>query len=72
LEKKNITNVDRDSANGIPHFEFDATVHVTGYFDDTYSLVKRARMYQEKGVTRIGFWRIGQEDPDFWPWLGLN
>lgn len=72
LGEKNITNVDRDSANGIPHFEFDATVHVTGYFDDTYSLVKRARMYQEKGVTRIGFWRIGQEDPDFWPWLGLN
>lgn len=70
LGEQGITNIERE--NGIAHIEFDATVHVNGYFDDTYSLVKRLRMYEEKGVTRIGFWRIGQEDPDFWPWLHLN
>ncbi len=58
--------------DGVPHFTFKTEVTVTGYFDDTYSLVERSRMYQSKNIDRIAFWRIGQEDPSFWPWLTVK
>lgn len=58
--------------NDIPKFEFDMTVHVTGYFNDIYSVLNLCRMYEEAGVQKIGFWRIGQEDPEFWDWLEIK
>ena len=58
--------------DGVPNFTFKTEVTVTGYFDDTYSLVERCRMYQTKDIDRIAFWRIGQEDPSFWPWLKVK
>lgn len=70
LGENNVQNIER--TNGIPHFSFPATIQVTGYFDDTYSLVERCRMYKNKNIKRIAFWRVGQEDPSFWPWLKIN
>lgn len=55
--------------NNIPKFQFKTEVNVTGYFNDAYSCVNLCRMYKEGGVKKIGFWRIGQEDPDFWKWI---
>ena len=55
--------------NDIPKFTYTAEVKVTGYFNDVYANVTLCRMYQEMGVKNIGFWRIGQEDPQFWDYL---
>lgn len=70
MNENNIHEIERE--NEIPKFTFTQEVKVTGYFEDTYSLVKRMRMYEEKGIRKIAFWRIGQEDPTFWDWLYLN
>ena len=58
--------------NDIPSFEYDTTVHVTGYFNDAYSDIALLRMYKSSGVKKIGFWRVGQEDPEFWNWLEIK
>lgn len=55
--------------NEIPKFEYEMTVHITGYFNDTYSVLNLCRIYEDAGVQQIGFWRVGQEDPSFWEWL---
>lgn len=55
--------------DGIPHFSFKAEVTVTGYFDDKDSLAQRCQMLKEKNIINIGFWRIGQEDKEFWTLL---
>ena len=70
LNENGIESVERDK--GVPYFSTEIPVKVTGYFEDTYSLVTRCRLYSGKGVDRIAFWRIGQEDTDFWSWLKLN
>lgn len=56
----------------IPTFTYEAKVTVTGYFNDAYSLVQLCRLYEEAGCRNIGFWRIGQETPDFWDWLEIE
>lgn len=54
------------TAEGIPTFTFSETIRYTVYFDDSLSLHRRAVSYSDTGVRRIGFWRLGQEDPDIW------
>ncbi|MCQ2592918.1 MAG: glycosyl hydrolase family 18 protein [Treponema sp.] len=62
----------------IPSFTYDATVKVTGFFNDTYSLVNMCRLYTnpsnntDAAVNKIGFWRIGFEPQDFWQWLKIK
>ena len=58
--------------NEIPTFTYKAEVQVTGYFNDNYSVVNLCRMYKNKDIANIGFWRIGFEDPDFWNWIEIN
>ena len=70
MNENNAHTISRE--DGIPYFSFETTVTVTGYFEDTISLVNRCRMYQSMDVRKIAFWRIGQEDPSFWPWLMLD
>ncbi len=70
LNENGITEVERD--NGVPYFTTTIPVKVTGYFEDTYSVVTRCRLYESKNVDRIAFWRIGQEDPSFWEWLTIK
>jgi len=70
MNENNIHEIERE--NDIPKFSFTQTVKVTGYFEDTYSLVKRLKMYEQKGIRKVAFWRIGQEDPTFWDWLFIN
>ena len=70
MNENNISSVRRDDS--IPFFEFDKNIHVTAYYDDAYSLVKRCRMYADNNIDKIGFWRIGQEDVSFWDWLEIQ
>ncbi len=56
----------------IPHFVYDATVHVTGWFNDAHSVGKLAETYREAGISKVGFWRIGQEDPAVWNLLQVE
>ncbi|MCR5763241.1 MAG: glycoside hydrolase [Treponema sp.] len=70
LGENNTHTVERE--NSVPYFTFTKEIKVTGYFDDTFSLVERLRMYADKDIDRIAFWRIGQEDPSFWTWLKLK
>ena len=63
-----VTSVTRDDG-GVPDFQYTATINVTGYFDDTYSLVRKCRMYAGKHIENVSFWCIGQEDPSFWQWI---
>lgn len=53
----------------IPTFNFKTEVNVKGYFNDVSSVLALCRLYEGMNVQNIGFWRIGQEDPDFWDWL---
>lgn len=55
--------------NTIPTFTYKTEITVRGYFDDAYSLVEKCRMYKAKGVQGIGFWQVGQADPNFWKWI---
>lgn len=56
----------------IPKFSYSVSVTVTGYFNDAYSVLNLCRIYEEAKVRNIGFWRVGQEDPDFWQWIKIK
>jgi len=56
----------------IPTFKYTAQVEVTGYFNDIYSVLSIARVYQTLGIQKMGWWRIGMEDPEFWDWVKIN
>ena len=58
--------------NDIPSFKYKTQVEVTGFFNDAYSDHKLCKAYEEMGIKKIGFWRIGQEDPDFWKWIKIT
>ena len=70
LRDQNIKEIRRE--NGIPTFTYDLPLSVTVYFEDDYSLSARLEMYKRMGVTAVGFWRLGQETPAFWPIIGLE
>ena len=66
-----VSKLERDEG-GVAKINYIATVNVTGYFDDTYSLVKKCRLYEEKKINNISFWRLGQEDKTFWQWIKIK
>jgi len=65
-----VTDIRRE--NGIPTFDYNATMSVKVYYEDEYSLSARFEMYKSMGVKAIGFWRIGQETPRVWDILKLE
>src|SRR5574344_803251 len=71
MNSNSIHTVTRDEGM-VPCFTYKKFVTVTGYFDDTISLVSKSRLYESKNITRVAFWRIGQEDSAFWKWIVLN
>ena len=34
-------------------------------------VIQLARLYEEAGIQKMGFWRIGQEDPAVWNWFKI-
>lgn len=55
--------------NTVPSFSYKTEITVRGYFEDAYSTIEKCRLYKEKGVINIGFWQVGQADPNFWQWI---
>ncbi len=53
----------------IPMFKYTANVEVTGYFNDTWSVLNLCKIYEDAGVKKVGFWRLGQEPEEFWDWV---
>ena len=70
MQEQNIEKPDRE--NGIPTFRYETPLSVTVYYEDAYSLSARLEMYKKLGVNSVGFWRLGQETPAFWPLIGLQ
>jgi hypothetical protein len=70
LEENEIMAIERE--NGIPKFSYDVNVTVTVYFEDAYSISTRMEMYREMQIDKVGFWRIGQEDPRVWDFIKLT
>jgi hypothetical protein len=70
LQEHNIPAISRE--DGIPFFTYNENVKVKVYYDDARSIMERAAMYKEQGVHNIGFWRVGQEDTELWPFLSLE
>ncbi|MDR2842293.1 MAG: glycoside hydrolase [Spirochaetaceae bacterium] len=64
IKENNIQNIKRE--NGIPTFNYQVTVNIVVYYEDTYSLSTRMEMYQKQGVRSVGFWRLGQEPIGVW------
>ncbi|GMO59892.1 MAG: hypothetical protein Ta2A_05950 [Treponemataceae bacterium] len=58
--------------DGIPMFTYEMTEKMTAYYDDAFSLTARLDMYKNMGITKTGFWCLGQEDPDFWKYLSVT
>jgi spore germination protein len=57
---------------GIPFLNFQETIDYTLFFDDAESIRNRGMAYQKAGIRNIGFWRLGQEDPEVWETLGTE
>ena len=70
IVRENKAKVKREDTIGC--FEFEAKVKVKGYFDDAYSLIEKMRSYKNDNIDKIGFWRIGQEDPGIWEWIEIK
>jgi spore germination protein YaaH len=70
IKENNVKSIRRE--DGIPAFDYNATVSVKVYYEDEYSLSARMEMYRSLGVAAIGFWRLGQETPAVWPLLKLG
>lgn len=70
LENNQIKKIEYE--NDIPSFEYTTEVKVKTYFNDAYSVHKLANLYKEADVQKIGFWRIGQEDPAVWDWIKIS
>ena len=70
INTHNVKEIKREE--GIPTFDYNATIGVKVYYDDAYSLSARMEMYKKMGVQAIGFWRIGQETPRVWDILRIE
>ncbi|MDR2101960.1 MAG: glycoside hydrolase [Treponema sp.] len=68
--EQQITEIRREQ--GIPAFTYEIPVLVTVYYEDAYSLVNRITLYRDLGVSAVGFWCLGQEDPAFWNLIRLR
>lgn len=67
MRENKINDISRK--NEVAYFEFKTEVKVRGYFDDAYSLVQRLKRIKNKDLDKVGFWRLGQEDPLFWNYI---
>lgn len=50
----------------IPYFEYEESVKVRVYYEDKGSQAARLSAYAAAGISKVAFWRIGQEDPGVW------
>lgn len=72
MAEKGIDLAGTGTENGHPHFAYTENVTVQVYFDNAESVFRRAELYRTGGTDKIGFWRLGQEDPAIWEKLSLR
>ncbi len=58
-------------SNGNKYFKLKKENTITVYFDDKDTCIERMMMYSKENLKKIGFWRIGQEDPEIWKYITL-
>jgi len=57
--------IERD-AGGVPSFRFTRNIAYTMWYEDSVSLEVKASLYLGMGITKLAFWRLGQEDKTVW------
>ena len=67
LTENHIHTIERD--DDVPYFSFKKEITITGYFEDEQSLLARTRLYKDLGIKNLAFWRVGQEDGEYWKWI---
>ena len=55
-----------------PSFKYDDNVTVTVYYENASSITGKVALYRRMGVTRVGFWRLGQEPGMFWDYMSVR
>jgi spore germination protein len=70
IDEKGIGDPER--SEGILRFSYEERVLVDVYYDDAASILARLGAYAEKGVRKVAFWRLGQEDPEAWETMRLS
>ena len=72
IMKENKVKNHRRDEYGVPSFTITKKLNITAFYDDETSLFVRTKMYAENEIKALSFWRIGQEDPDFWKWIIID
>jgi spore germination protein YaaH len=70
LDEKTINAPNRE--NSIPSFSYQELVTVSVFFEDSMSIMSRAKLYSDLSVRSIAFWRLGQEDAEIWNRLSVG
>lgn len=65
IKSNKVTNF-KKSKDGELSFTFEKKTKITVFYDTVESASARCRMYADQGISKLSFWRIGQEDPKFW------
>jgi len=71
MDEKNIKHIKRDE-DLIPNFTFTKKMNITVWFDDYISLFERTKMYKSLDINALSFWRIGQEDKNYWQYIKIS
>lgn len=58
--------------DGVPKVEIETKVKMNCYFEDAYSTMEKISLYQDYGVDKLAFWRLGQEDSYIWEFLRIK
>ena len=72
LIKDNKVSTFKKSADGDLSFSFEKKTKVTVFYDNVESTAARCKMYLDNGISRLSFWRLGQEIPEFWGELKIE
>lgn len=70
LQENQIKEIEYE--DDIPTFEHTEEIKVKTYFNDAYSVHKLCQLYHDSDIQKVGFWRIGHEDPAFWDWIKVT
>ncbi len=62
----------KTSETGEPYFEYQVPATVRVHFENTQSLFNKMALYSRASVTKLAFWRLGQEPPDIWTYLSAR
>ena len=72
LIKENKVKDFKKSPDGDLSFSFEKKTKVTVFYDTVESAAEKCRMYLDSGISRLSFWRVGQESPEFWEQLAIK